>query len=55
MTVQVGYCAKTFRKEASEKTPLKSKGRNDTWGERQNQTQHKKLRKEVLQCLKIII
>jgi hypothetical protein len=39
MTVQVGYFAKTFRKEASEKTPLKSRGRNGTWGERQIQTQ----------------
>ena len=37
MTVQVGYYAKTFRKEASEKTPLQSRGRNDTWGERQIQ------------------
>ena len=35
MTVQVGYSAKTFRKEASEKMPLKSRGRNDTWVERQ--------------------
>ncbi len=26
MTVQVGYFAKTFRKEASEKTPLKKQG-----------------------------
>ena len=45
MTVQVGYFAKTFRKEASEKTPLKSRGRNGTWGERQIQTQHKKTKK----------
>ena len=36
MTVQMGYSAKTFRKEASEKTPLKSRGRNDTWVERQS-------------------
>lgn len=30
----MGYFAKTFRKEASEKTPLKSRGRNGIWGQR---------------------
>ena len=36
MTVQVGYSAKTFRKEASEKTPLKKQGQERHLGRTAN-------------------
>ena len=45
MTVQVGYSAKTSKRNERENAVEKGRGRNGTWGERQNQTQHKKTKK----------